>query len=128
MKLLRLLLGFGILCFIQIACNLILQLFHFAFPAPIMGIIVLTFLLHFEIIKKAWVKDICELFLNFMPLLFVPLTVGIIAYYGVIEENLLPILVNVVVTATLVMVLSALFVENVIKWIRLRRLRRENRD
>ncbi len=128
MRFLRLLLGFGILCLIQFVCNFVLNLFHLAFPAPILGIIVLTLLLHFEIVKKTWVKEICELFLNYMPLLFVPLTVGIVAYYGIIEKNLLPIIVNVVVTSTLVIVVSALFVENVIKFIRFYRFRRMKRD
>lgn len=128
MRFLRLLLGFGILCLIQFACNLVLRYLHLAFPAPILGIIILTLLLHFEVIKKSWVKEICELFLSYMPLLFVPLTVGIVAYYGIIEKNLLPIIVNVVVTSTLVIVVSALFVENVIKFVRLYRIRRVKRD
>lgn len=128
MRVFKLLLGFAILCLIQYLCNVVLSFLNIAFPAPILGIIILTILLKLEIIKKVWVKDICDLFLKYMPLLFVPLFVGIIVYYGLISENLTPILVNVIVSTTLVIVLSALFVENVIKIIRFYKFKRGRND
>lgn len=128
MKLLKLVLGFGILCLIQTVCNLALTALSIKFPAPIMGIIVLAFLLRFNIIKKEWVKDICELFLKYMPLFFVPLFVGIIVYYSLIEENLIPILVNIAITTSLVIIISALFVENVIKFVRFYKIRGHKND
>ncbi len=128
MKLLKLVLGFGILCLIQTVCNLALTALNIKFPAPIMGIIVLAFLLRFNIIKKEWVKDICELFLKYMPLFFVPLFVGIIVYYSLIEKNLIPILVNITITTSLVIIISALFVENVIKFVRFYKIRGHKND
>ena len=128
MKFLKLILGFGILCGVQALCNLVLTALNFSFPAPIMGIIILAILLKLNIIRREWVKDICELFLKYMPLFFVPLFVGIVAYYGLIEENLVPILVNVAVTTSLVIIVSALFVENVIKFVRLYKIRRSKND
>ena len=128
MKFLKLILGFGILCGVQSLCNLVLTALNFSFPAPIMGIIILAILLKLNIIRREWVKDICELFLKYMPLFFVPLFVGIVAYYGLIEENLVPILVNVAVTTSLVIIISALFVENVIKFVRLYKIRRSKND
>ena len=128
MKLLKLVLGFGILCLIQTVCNLALTVLNIKFPAPIMGIIVLAFLLRLNIIKKEWVKDICELFLKYMPLFFVPLFVGIIVYYSLIEENLIPILVNIAITTSLVIIISALFVENVIKFVRFYKIRGHKND
>ena len=61
--------------------------------------------------------------LKYMPLLFVPLSVGIIAYFGIIEKNFIPIIINVVGTTTLTLLLTAIFVENVIKYVRLRKIR-----
>ena len=90
--------GFFILCAIQYLCNLFIKCTHIVFPAPILGIIVLFSLLQLQIIKKDWIKDICELMLKYMPLLFVPLSVGIIAYFGIIEKNFIPIIINVVGT------------------------------
>ena len=124
MRLLKLGLGFVVLCAVQALCNLVLTTLRFNFPAPIMGIILLAILLKFNIIKREWVKDVCELFLKYMPLFFVPLFVGIVVYYGLIEANLIPILVNVAVTTSLVIIVSALFVENTIKFVRLHKIRR----
>lgn len=120
--------GFLILCAIQFFCNFAVQSAHIVFPAPILGIIVLFILLQLNIIKKEWIKDICDLMLKYMPLLFVPLSVGIVSYYGIIEKNLIPILINVIGTTTLTLLLTAIFVENVIKYVRFQRMRKLKHD
>lgn len=127
-KIVKCLLGFCILCIIQFVCNYIVKYTHLFIPAPILGIIVLSVMLHFNIIKKEWIKDICDLLLKYMPLLFVPLFVGIIGYYGMIQKNLIPILLNVIMTATLTLLITAFFVENIIKFVRLRKMRKFNND
>lgn len=127
-KIMKYLIGFMILCAIQFACNFFVKFFNFVFPSPILGIIVLFILLQTNIIKRDWIKDICSLLLKYMPLLFVPLAVGIIAYYGIIEKNLIPILLNIVVTVTITLLLTAIFVENVIKLVRLQRMRKLKND
>lgn len=127
-RVIKLIIGFGILCTVQYICNWIVKYTHVLLPAPILGIIVFACLLQFKIIKKEWVQDICNLLLTNMPLLFVPLFVGIIAYYGIIEKNLIPILINVVLTATITLIVTAIFVENVIKFVRLRKIRKMHND
>lgn len=127
-KLFKYIIGFLILIAIQLVCNSIVKIFHLLLPAPILGIIVFTVLLQMKIIKKEWVKDICELALNYMPLLFIPLTVGIVVYYSLIEKNLLPIFVNVIFTAILTLVITAFFVENIIKYVRLKKMKEMNND
>lgn len=122
------LIGFLILCFIQYVCNAFVKLIGIPFPAPILGIIVLFLLLQLNVIKRDWIKDICEFILKYMPLLFIPLAVGIVSYYGMIEKNLVPILINVIGTTTLTLLLTAIFVENVIKYIRLQRMRKIKND
>lgn len=127
-RFIKYLIGFSILCVIQFSCNWVIKLTNIVFPAPIMGILVLFILLQFGIIKRDWIKDICELMLKYMPLLFVPLAVGIISYYGIIEKNLIPILINVIGTTTLTLLFTAMFVENVIKYVRLRKMRKLHND
>ena len=70
------LIGFGILCLIQYLCNLFVKITNIPFPAPIMGIVLLFLLLQLNIIKRDWIKEICEFLLKNMPILFVPLAVG----------------------------------------------------
>lgn len=127
-RFIKIIIGFVILCAIQYLCNWIVRLTHIVLPSPILGIIVFALLLQFKIIKKEWVQDICNLLLKNMPLLFVPLFVGIIAYYGIIEKNLIPIIINVVVTTTVTLIITAIFVENVIKFVRLRKIRKIHND
>lgn len=118
--------GFLILILIQFLCTKIIDFTGIKLPAPILGIVIFGILLEFKIIKKDWVKDICDLLLSNMPLLFVPLFAGIIAYVNLIKENLGAIITNIVVTTILTLVISAVFVENVIKFVRLQKLKGRN--
>ena len=77
-----------------------------------------------NIIKKEWVKDICNLLLKYMPLLFVPLFVGIISYYSILQKNLIPIAMNVILTTTITLIVTAIFVENDIKFVRLHKIKK----
>lgn len=127
-RILKCLTGFIILCAIQFLCNLVIRVTHIVIPSPILGIIVFAFLLHFGIIKKDWVRDICNLLLRYMPLLFVPLFAGIVSYYWMIEKNIVPILLNVLLASTLTLIITAIFVENVIKYVRLHKIRKIRND
>ena len=127
-KILKCGIGFVILIALQFLCNLLIKTAHIAFPAPILGIIIFAFLLQINIIKKEWVKDICEFLLKIMPMLFVPLLVGIVVYYSVIEKNLIPVLINIIVTATLTILLTAITVDNIIKYVRLHHIRKLHDD
>ena len=127
-RLIKLLSGMGILILIQYICNITVKLLHIVLPAPILGMIILACLLQMKIIKKEWVKDICEMLLGYMPLMFVPLLVGIIVYYPIIEKNFIPIMVNVIVTATLTLILTGIIVDNIIKYIRLRKIRKYHNE
>ena len=109
-------LGFAILSFILIVCNFLSKHFHLILPAPIL-------MLQFKIIKEEWVKDICELLLQYMPLLFIPFLVGIVSYYGLIKTQLLPLLGNIIICAFFTLISTALIVENIIKYTRLEKMR-----
>ena len=117
-------LGFAILCLILIACNFLSKTFSLILPSPIMGIIVLFLLLQFKVIKEEWIKDICELLLKYMPLLFIPFLVGIVSYYGLVKSQLIPLLGNIIICAFLTLISTALIVENIIKYTRLEKMRK----
>ena len=127
-RIFKIIFGFIIICFLQFLCNFAVKQFHIIIPSPILGLIVFAFLLQTNVIKQVWIEDVCNLLLKIMPLLFVPLFVGIISYYGIIEKNLIPILVNIILTTTLVLILTALFVENVIKFVRLHKMRKSKNE
>ena len=120
--------GFLILVFILFVCNIISRSIAFVIPTPILGIIVLFLLLQFKIIKEERIKNICEFLLKYMPLLFIPFLVGIVSYYGLIEKQLVPIVLNIAISAVLTMVITAFVVESIIKYTRLKKMRNSKND
>lgn len=123
-----LIIGFAILIILQFISNFIINLSPVKFPAPILGMVFFVILLQTKIIKEEWIKDICELLLKHMALLFIPLFVGIIVYFDLIKTNLLPILLAIFLITTLIMVFTALFVETIIKVTRLAKIRKGGKN
>ena len=81
-----------------------------------------------EDIKEERIKNICEFLLKYMPLLFIPFLVGIVSYYGLIEKQLVPIVLNIAISAVLTMVITAFVVESIIKYTRLKKMRNSKND
>ncbi len=123
-----LILGFAILVILQFISNFIINISPVKFPAPILGMVFFVILLQTKIIKEEWIKEICELLLKHMALLFIPLFVGIIVYFDLIKTNLLPILLAIFLITTLIMVFTALFVETIIKFTRLSKMKKGGKN
>ncbi len=123
-----LILGFAILVILQFISNFIINISPIKFPAPILGMVFFVILLQTKIIKEEWIKEICELLLKHMALLFIPLFVGIIVYFDLIKTNLLPILLAIFLITTLIMVFTALFVETIIKFTRLSKMKKGGKN
>ena len=116
--------GFGIILLILYLSKLILNVANIAFPAPILGIIILFVLLKIGLIKENWIENFCNFMLKNMILFFIPIFVGIISYTDLISKNLLAIIMTIFITTTLVMVAVGLFSYNIIKFQRLRRIKK----
>lgn len=123
-----LILGFAILVILQFISNFIINISPVKFPAPILGMVFFVILLQTKIIKEEWIKEICELLLKHVALLFIPLFVGIIVYFDLIKTNLLPILLAIFLITTLIMVFTALFVETIIKFTRLSKMKKGGKN
>ena len=122
-KFLHLILGGIIIFSIQFFSSYILKLLNIPFPAPVLGLIVLFVLLKTKIIKESWVKDFCKILLKYMILFFIPLFVGLVSYFDLIKDNFYAIVFTIVLTTTLIIISVGLFVENVIKFVRLKRIK-----
>lgn len=107
--------GFGLLIIIQFAANCLVKLLHLAFPAPLLGMVMLAVLLYFKIIPEKLIKEICELLLKNMALFFIPLFVGIMAYANLFKANFMPIMITVIFTTFSTMLVTAFLVELIIK-------------
>ena len=97
----NLLLGFGILLWIQIMGEVLAAGLHLPLPGTLIGMPMLALFLLTGIISPSKVKDTSQLLLGHMPLFFIPLTVGIIGVWHTIREQL-PALSLLVVASTLI--------------------------
>ena len=122
-KIFKIIIGFLIIITIQFISNYIVKFTHLPMSGAILGLIIFTVLLKYKIINKKYVEDCISLILNYMPLLFIPLFVGIISYYNVIEHDLLKLSFIIILSTLFVLVLTALTVETIIKYVKLSKLK-----
>ncbi len=118
-KIFKIIIGFIIILIIQIISNYIVKFTHIPMSSAILGLIIFTILLKYKIINKKYVEDCISLILNYMPLLFIPLFVGIISYYSIIKDDLLKLILIIIISTITVLILTALTVETIIKYVRL---------
>lgn len=59
-----------------------------------------------------------------MSVLFIPFLVGIISHYKLIKDNLTGLLLLISLTTTITLIITAFFVESIIKFERLRKIRK----
>lgn len=63
-------------------------------PGSIIGMLILFFLLALQIMPARWVDPGCNLLIRYMALLFVPIGVGIMQYWGVLKAQLSPVVIS----------------------------------
>lgn len=123
-KIIKFISGLGILISIQYICFQIIKITNIFLPAPVLGLIILVILLEFKVIKKEYIKDVCNFLLKYMSILFIPFLVGIISHYNLIKDNLSGLLLLIFFTTTITLIITAFFVESIIKFERLRKIRK----
>lgn len=103
MKLLR---QFLIILIICVTGEILNKVVHIPLPGSIIGMILLFICLLFGVIKLEMIAEISKFLLDHLAFFFIPAGVGLIAYAGILKENLLPILVICFVTTFLVMIIT----------------------
>ena len=93
-------------------------------PASIYGIVILFTLLCTKIIKVSDVKEVSKFLIEIMPIMFVPPAAGLLETWGIVQTGLWQYLLLTVVSTVVVMIVSGLVTQLVIKSGR----KRENKD
>ena len=127
-KFFKFLLGMAILFAIYYVSFFIFKLTGIKLPPAILGLVLFAWGLSVGVIKEDWVKVAVDFMLKNMPVLFVPFIVGIVLYKSVLTENLIAICLVVLVSTTLTIVGTGLFVEYGVKLLRLHRMRGHHDD
>lgn len=125
-KILKFFLGLGILMlFYALALGLI-KITGLRIPPAILGLVLFAISLINGWIKEDWIKLTSEFFLKNMAMLFIPFIAGLVVYQSLILKNWISIVVVIFFATTLTIVLTGLFVEYGIKYLRMYRMRRHN--
>lgn len=127
-KFLKFLLGMAILFAVYYVSFFILKLTGIKLPPAILGLVLFALGLSVGVIKEDWVKITVDFMLKNMPVLFVPFIVGIVLYKTVLTENLLAICLVVLISTTLTIVGTGLFVEYGVKLLRLHKMKGHKND
>ena len=98
----RIVSGFIILVLLQFLSEKIIHALRLNLPPTILGMIIFALLLNFKIIPIRLVKDICTIAISVLPVLFVPLLVGITVHYHLIKNDLISILAVIILTTFII--------------------------
>ncbi|MWN05272.1 CidA/LrgA family protein [Gilliamella sp. Pas-s95] len=93
------------------AGNIISKLLPIMIPGSIIGLLILFFLLAFQLIPTCWIKNSCNLFMRYMTLLFVPAAMGIMDNYSLLLQNWIPIIFGCVGGTLVVLLFTAFLTE-----------------
>ena len=125
-KIFNFIFGFTILFTIYIVSLFIIKLTNIQIPPAILGIILFTFFLSTGIIKETWIKNFVDFMLKNMAILFIPFIGGLITYKNLILKNWFAIIMVILIATTLTIVLTGLFVEYGVKYLRYYKIRRRH--
>ncbi|CAG7649631.1 hypothetical protein PAESOLCIP111_05912 [Paenibacillus solanacearum] len=67
---------------------------HIPLPANVIGLLLFTMCLFLRIVKLEWVEEASQFLIKHMLLLFAPIVVGTMVFFGLIGQEALPILVS----------------------------------
>ena len=95
--------------------ELLAVLIPFPIPAAIYGLVLLLIALATGILKTAQVQDAANWLISVMPVLYVPICVKILEYWGVISQNAAAIITIIAVSTFLVLGVSGLVTQWLIK-------------
>ncbi|MDF7667730.1 CidA/LrgA family protein [Orbaceae bacterium ESL0727] len=95
--------------------NLLSYILPITIPGSIIGLLMLFFLLVFQLIPTSWIKHSCNLFMRYMTLLFIPAAMGIMDSYSLLLQNWAPIIISCLASSLIVLILIAKLTERVYK-------------
>ncbi|MEL7292859.1 MAG: CidA/LrgA family protein [Pseudomonadota bacterium] len=91
------------------------QLINTSIPGSIIGMLILFSLMATGLVRSDWVRPSASLFIRYMVLLFVPISVGLMEHFDMLLANAWPILMSAVGGTLIVLVLLGLMLDRMLK-------------
>lgn len=104
---------FSIIMTICLLGELLANLLPFTIPASVYGLFIMLIALVTKIIKPSHVKETSDFFMDVMPIMFVPASVGLMVSWGLLKEIILPVLIVSVLGTLIVMIVSGKMVDGI---------------
>ena len=111
-----------IILLFQLLGEFIQKVFELSIPGPVIGLIFLLSVM--LIIKKINKQDTgfetklvnsAENLLTYLPLLFIPVGVGVVMHLSLLEENLVPVILVIIIGTLLTLALTGFVFEKLLK-------------
>lgn len=123
------LLQITIIAAVSLAGEILNQLIPLPIPGSIYGLVIMLLLLYFGVIEVRHVKDVSSWLLSLMPVMFIGPTVGLIVTFDSYKDFLIPIAVTVTLSTVLVMGVTGVVSQQLIRLTdRVRQKRAERKE
>lgn len=110
--------GFAILVMFYIISLFIIKSLHIMLPPAILGLILFAVSLILGIVKEAWIETTANVLIKNMAMFIVPFMGGLVVYKSLLVKNIFVILFVTFTTTTLLIIITGLFVEFGLKFMR----------
>ena len=109
-----------VILFFQLVGEFIQKFLELSVPGPVIGLFLLLIILLMS--KKNYYKipinfqinliNSAENLLNFLPLLFIPVGVGVVMHLSLLEDNLVPVMLVIIIGTLLTLAVTAFVMDN----------------
>ena len=109
--------------FFQLVGEFIQKFLGLSIPGPVIGLLLLLIMLLLG--KKNYYKipvnfqinliNSAENLLNYLPLLFIPVGVGVVMHLSLLEDNLVPVMLVIIIGTLLTLAVTAFVMERLLK-------------
>ena len=114
-KLLKYVISMGLIFICLLIGSAIQSLLGTSIPSSIIGMLTLFILLVSGIVPSEWVRPSSTLFIRYMVLLFVPVSVGLMEHFDMLYTNALPVLASVIGGSFIVIITLGLMLDRLLK-------------
>ena len=112
-----------LILFFQLVGEFIQKFLEISIPGPVIGLFLLLLILLFS--KKSYYKipvnlqinliNSAESLLNYLPLLFIPVGVGVVMHLSLLEDNLVPVMLVLIIGTLLTLAVTAFVMDRLLK-------------
>ena len=112
-----------VILFFQLVGEFIQKFLELSVPGPVIGLFLLLIILLMS--KKNYYKipinfqinliNSAESLLNYLPLLFIPVGVGVVMHLSLLEDNLVPVMLVIIIGTLLTLAVTAFIMDRLLK-------------